>query len=155
MNPWCEVPSLRNGGIYPVHRTSSTQGEIDSTFVIAMLGKPSMILSTGFSFFGRNDCPAGISFFGMPFFFFFAPSLRENRYPRLCFKKNFFDGREQNGEAQQKAMKLHQESLGRAETPEALDGFVIMREGDSSARRKRTSLYMRGKKLPPGDMENL
>ena len=32
-----------------------------------------MILSTGFSFFGRNDCPAGISFFGMPFFFFFAP----------------------------------------------------------------------------------
>ena len=70
-------------------------------------------------------------------------------------QKNFFDGREQNGEAQQKAMKLHQESLGRAETPEALDGFVIMREGDSSARRKRTSLYMRGKKLPPGDMENL
>ena len=70
-------------------------------------------------------------------------------------KKKFFDGREQNGEAQQKAMKLHQESLGRAETPEALDGFVIMREGDSSARRKRTSLYMRGKKIPPGDMENL
>ena len=27
-------------------------------------------------------------------------------------KKKFFDGREQNGEAQQKAMKLHQKSLG-------------------------------------------
>lgn len=46
-------------------------------------------------------------------------------------------------------MKLHQESLGRAETPEALDGFVIMREGDSSARRKRAGLYMRGKKSLP------
>lgn len=32
----------------------------------------------------------------------------------------------------------------RAETPEELDGFVIMREGDSSA-RKRTSLYMKEK----------
>ena len=64
-------------------------------------------------------------------------------------QKKFFDGREQNGEAQQKAMKLHQESLGRAETPEALDGFVIMSEGDSSARRKRAGLYMREKRSLP------
>ena len=70
-------------------------------------------------------------------------------------QKNFFDGREQNGEAQRKAMKLHQESLGRAETPEALDGFVIMREGDSSARDEEGGLVYEGKNRLPGDMENL
>ena len=43
----------------------------------------------------------------------------------------------------------------RAETPEELDGFVIMREGDSSARDEEGGLVYEGKNRLPGDMENL
>ncbi|MBQ9105733.1 MAG: hypothetical protein IJY48_06380, partial [Mailhella sp.] len=40
---------------------------------IAISGRPSMILSTGLSFFGRNGCPVGISHPWYAFLFFFAP----------------------------------------------------------------------------------